>query len=449
MSPLSELIQTLRKSLKPLEPSLERAYVQRQLQVISGPLKFAVISGSIALWAVIIGVNITNRGTPFQVILGAAIQAWLVFCYVSLNSVGRIRMVAVYMTPVIPTTIAYFVTWHVIPNLESKETMIQSYPLVILLVILFYAFETISSRLALIGGVLTSVIIISGRLNNPYLAPTGLIPLFTNLAIANIAGMTICLHGSITSRLQFKFYRASERDREVLDSLVQRVFPQTIGNELRLKGGSNLARSYQSVTVLIADIANFTRITTTMDPKQLVTILHELFHRFDRLADQHGVEKIKTIGDAYMATTGCPVTSKDHAPRMAHFSLQLLKVLSSFNKNFNTDFQIRVGIHTGPVVGGVISGKRISFDIWGETVNLTSRLQHVAEPGEIIISDETTKILRGRFTIADYRTVDLKGLGPTALARLVSSSERNPFLGAKSNAETNPDVSELPFLSQH
>lgn len=449
MASLSELKQFLLKSLAPLDPSMEKAYVLRQLQVVSGPLKFGIIIGSFALWFVLIGVSLTNRATPVNWALGGLIQAWLIYSYFTLNSVGRARMVAVYATPLVPVLIAYLLTRYTIPNLDSKETMVQSYPLVILLFIVFYAFETVSIHIAIVAGIATSAVILTGRLSNPHLGTTGLIPLVTHLIVANLVGIAMCIHGSITSRLQFKFYRASERDREVLDSLVQRVFPQTIGNELRLKGGSNLARSYQSVTVLIADIANFTRITTTMDPKQLVTILHELFHRFDRLADQHGVEKIKTIGDAYMATTGCPVTSKDHAPRMAHFALQLMKVLSSFNKNFNTDFQIRVGIHTGPVVGGVISGKRISFDIWGETVNLTSRLQHVAEPGDIIISDDTTKILRGKFTIADYRTVELKGLGPTALARLVSSSERNPFLGAKSNAETNPDVSELPFLSQH
>jgi class 3 adenylate cyclase len=417
--------------------------------VVAVPLKFGIIIGSLALWTVILGVNMTNRAAPINWVLGGCIQAWLIFCYISLNSVGRIRMIALYLTPALPALIAYFLTRYTILNLDSKELMVQAYPLVVLLVIVFYAFETVSVYLAVAAGLATSAVIITGRLSNPHLGTTPLNPLVAHLFIANLTGIAMCIHGTVTSRLQFKFYRASERDREVLDSLVQRVFPQTIGNELLLKGSSNLARSYQSVTVLIADIANFTRITTTMDPKQLVTILHELFHRFDRLADKHGVEKIKTIGDAYMAAAGCPVTSKDHAPRMAHFALQLMKALTSFNKHFNTDFQIRIGIHSGPVVGGVISGKRISFDIWGETVNLTSRLQNVAEPGEIVISDDVTKTLRDKFNISDYRVVDLKGLGPTALARLTSSTEKNPYMTAKSSAETNPEVSELPFLSQH
>jgi class 3 adenylate cyclase len=449
MNYLAKLGHDIRKSIRPLDRSMEIEYRLHQLRLISGPLKVAILVGSVALWTVFFAVNSTNQSRPLHLLLILAIQAYLIFCHISLRSVGRLRIIAVYLTPIIPTVIAYFVTRFTILSLETRDTMIQAYPLLTLLIIVFYAFETISISGALIAGLSTSAVVLTGRLSNPHLTPDGSFTLWFHILMANVAGLAICLNGCITTRLQYKFHRASQRDRDILDSLVQRVFPQAIGKELRLKGGSNLARSYQSVTVLIADIANFTRITTTMDPKQLVTILHELFHRFDRLADQHGVEKIKTIGDAYMATAGCPVTSKDHAPRMAHFALQLMKVLSSFNKNFNTDFQIRVGIHTGPVVGGVISGKRISFDIWGETVNLTSRLQHVAEPGDIIISDDTTKILRGRFTIADYRTVDLKGLGPTALARLVSSSERNPFLGAKSNAETNPDVSELPFLSQH
>lgn len=449
MKYLAKLGHALRKSIKPLDRSMEMEYRLHQLRLISGPLKVAIWVGSVALWTFFFAVNSANQSRPMHLLLVLAIQAYLIFCYVSLRSVGRLRIIAVYLTPIIPTIIAYFLTRFTILSLDTRDAMIQSYPLLTLLVIVFYAFDTISLSGALIAGLSTSVVILTGRMNNPHLTSDGSFALWFHIVMTNITGLAICLHGSITSRLQYKFNRASQRDRDILDSLVQRVFPQVIGNELRLKGGSNLARSYQSVTVLIADIANFTRITTTMDPKQLVTILHELFHRFDRLADQHGVEKIKTIGDAYMATAGCPVTSKDHAPRMAHFALQLMKSLSSFNKHFNTEFQIRVGIHTGPVVGGVISGKRISFDIWGETVNLTSRLQNVAEPGDIILSDETTKILRGKFTIADYRTVDLKGLGPTALARLVSSSETNPFLGVKSSAETNQEVSELPFLSQH
>ena len=258
----------------------------------------------------------------------------------------------------------------------------------------------------------------------------------------------MCIFGCYTSRQNFKFSRVAEKEREISDSLIKRVFPEIIGQELRSRG-SNLARTYQNVTVLLADLANFTRITTTMEPKQLVTILHELFHRFDQLAEQHGVEKIKTIGDAYMAASGCPTQASNHTERMAYFALELQNTMQSFNKSFKTDFQIRIGIDSGPVVGGVISGKRISFDIWGETVNLASRLQTVAEPGEIILSDATSKALRGAFVVSEYRMVDLKGLGAMPVARLISSLGKNPFLSAQSRAKGKSEASEIAFLSQH
>lgn len=376
------------------------------------------------------------------------LQVWLIFMFFTLKSVDRKRYFAVYTTPLFPGLAAYFLTAFIIPSLSFREEMIQAYSIVIILVIVFYAFDTISTKLALFAGLTTSFVIFYGRLKNPHLDPAKVTTLLFHIAISNFVGIALSINACYTSRMQFKLARIAERDREILDSLMRRVFPDVIGQELKSKG-SNLARGYKNVTLMIADIANFTRITTTLEPKQLVTLLHELFHRFDRLADQHGVEKIKTIGDAYMAAAGCPIPTKDHTQRIAFFALQLMSVLESFNKQFNTDFKIRVGIHTGSVVGGVISGKRISFDIWGEAVNLTSRLQSVAEPGEIIVSDDATKILRSQFVISEFRMMDLKGIGQTPVARLISSQEKNPFLSGRSKAESSLEVSELPFLSQH
>lgn len=448
MKSLLDLIKKIKKTVRPLEPAMERAYLRHQLEVISGPLKFGVFIGSFILWMVIYWVAKYHPSSPPQWPYALVVQAYLIFCFFALYSTGTLRWIAVVLTPVIPSIVAYVLTRHTIVSLETTETMSQGYQFVILLVIVFYAFETVSVSLAVASGLITSFIIYTGRLNNAALSSNHSIVLLAHLIIANLTGVVMCFHGCLTSRLQFKYARTAERDREILDSLVQRVFPEIIGKELRTKG-SNLARHYQNVTVIMADIANFTRITSSTDPKQLVTILHELFHRFDRLADQHGVEKIKTIGDAYMASSGCPVAAKDHTVRIAHFAIQLLSLMESFNKTFKTDLKIRIGIHTGPVIGGVISGKRISFDIWGETVNLTSRLQNVAEPGEIIVSDETSRALRGKFVMTDYRTVELKGLGATPVARLVGSNENNPFTGGLGRADSQMEVSELPFLSQH
>lgn len=440
--------QGIKKIIWPLEPALERVYWNRQLAVVGPPLKFAAVVGSFILWFVVWGVHKVNPETRPYWTEAIIFQSWLIFMFSTLNSVGRLRYFAVYTTPLFPGLIAYFITTVIIPSLRFREEMIQAYSIVIILIIVFYAFDTISTKLAMFSGITTSCILFYGRVNNPNLDPAKLTSFLFTVLLANFVGILVNIHACYTSRMQFKLTRIAEKDREILDSLIQRVFPDVIGKELKTKG-SNLARSYKNVTLMMADIANFTRITTTLEPKQLVTLLHELFHRFDRLADQHGVEKIKTIGDAYMAAAGCPTPAKDHTQRIAFFALQLMNVLESFNKQFNTDFKIRVGIHTGSVVGGVISGKRISFDIWGEAVNLTSRLQSVAEPGEIIVSDEATKILRSRFVISEFRMMDLKGIGQTPVARLIASHEHNPFLSGRSKPDSSLEVSELPFLSQH
>lgn len=437
-----------KKILWPLDPELEKAYWDHQLAVVGPSLKFAAVFGSFIMWFFVWGAH--KLSTTIQNLwpMALLLQLWLILMFSTLNAVDRKRYFAVYTTPLFPGLAAYFLTVFIIPSLKFREEMIQAYSIVIILVLVFYAFDTISTKLALFAGLTTSFILFYGRLKNPHLDPDKVTTLLFHITIANLVGVAMSIHACYTSRMQFKLARVAERDREILDSLMQRVFPDVIGKELKTKG-SNLARSYKNVTLLIADIANFTQITTTLEPKQLVTLLHELFHRFDRLADQHGVEKIKTIGDAYMAAAGCPIQTKDHTQRIAFFALQLMGVLEAFNNQFNTDFKIRVGIHTGPVVGGVISGKRISFDIWGETVNLTSRLQNIAEPGEIIVSDEATKILRSQFVISEYRMMDLKGLGPTPVARLISSQDKNPFLSSRSKTDSQLEVSELPFLSQH
>ena len=438
----------IRNLLNPLSPSLEKEYWSHQLELISKPLRAVIWFGTAIVWLLVLTIKYMTPTVPPPWKLALVIQAWLVFSYISMKRLGPLRYIAVVLTPLIPSLATYFLTKYTLPLLPTADAMIQHYYLAILLLIIFYAFETLSLWLAVASGLCTSAIILHSRMTTPGLSTFALTPLIVNLSISNLVGIAMCIYGCHKARMQFKFARAAEREREISDSLVNRVFPDIIGQELRTKG-SNLARSYQNTTIMLADIANFTKITTTMDPKHLVTILHELFHRFDRLAEQHGVEKIKTIGDAYMAAGGCPTSSKEHAQRIAHFALELLKIMGTFNKQFNTDFQVRVGINSGPVVGGVISGKRISFDIWGETVNLASRLQSVAEPGEIIISDATSKILRKDFVVSEFRMVDIKGLGPTPVARLVSANGKNPFSSGKSKLGSSMEANEIAFLSQH
>lgn len=438
----------LKSLISPLSESLEQEFWDRQLDLLVRPLQAAIVTGALIMCALMGNLWLRGEATKDAWSIAILFQIWLTACYLSLRTRGKFRYLTIYMTPLIPAVLAYMFATHIIPNLPSRDAMLQAQYFPFIMIVCFYAFETLSLTLAMISGISISVVVIIARAKNLAVIGGQLNPLILMAITTNIVGIVMCLFVRHNARMQFKYTKAAEREREVSDSLIQRVFPEIIGRELRTKG-SNLARSYQNVTILLADLANFTRITTTMEPRQLVTILHELFHRFDRLADIHGVEKIKTIGDAYMAAAGCPTPSSDHAQRVGYFALELQRALRSFNKNFNTEFRMRIGINSGPVVGGVISGKRISFDIWGETVNLASRLQTIAEPDEVIISDTTAKILRPEFTVSDFRVADLKGLGSTPIARLVSTKDKNPFLRGKSKVNSSVGASELAFLSQH
>lgn len=444
------LVEQIKKILRPLSPSMENEYWEHQLQVISAGLKVVIVLGSILIWALALTIWQLTKGSEIRGVLTVAlgIQIWLLVSYPTLDTTGRLRYALAYLTAVAPCGFIYFLFRYMLPRLPL-EIVVQAQFIPIILVLLFYAFETLSVLIALSSGVSTSLIILYLRLNDPIVDKVSMIPVFATLLITNTIGIVLTIQSCYTSRVQFKLAKALEKEKEVLNSLIQRVFPHQIGEELRTRR-SNLARTYTSVTIMFADLVNFTKITKSMEPRQLVTYLHELFHRFDHLAEKHGVEKIKTIGDAYMAAAGCPNVVKDHSQRIAHFSLELLYAMHNFNQKFGTAFQIRIGIHSGPVVGGVISGKRISFDIWGESVNLASRLEHVAEPGEIIVSDDAAQSLQDQFVLAENRVIDIKGVGLTSVHRLVGSADKNPYLMIPSSyVGAEGDAGELPFLSQH
>ena len=150
-----------------------------------------------------------------------------------------------------------------------------------------------------------------------------------------------------------------------------------------------------------------------ISPKQLVVILNALFSRFDQLTAQFGVEKIKTIGDAYMVSAGVPVPRPDHAEAMAEMAFAMLAALREHNQEFGSAMQVRIGIASGPVVAGVIGLKRFIYDLWGDTVNLASRMESHGIPGAIQVSAETRNRLQGHYALEARGEIEIKGLGPT------------------------------------
>lgn len=201
-----------------------------------------------------------------------------------------------------------------------------------------------------------------------------------------------------------------EIEKEKSERLLLNILPQAIAE--RLKGGErNIAERFAEVTVLFVDIVDFTTLANETDPEDLVTILNELFSRFDRLAERYGLEKIKTIGDSYLVVGGLPLPRPDHAEAVAEMALEMLASVRDLNSDSGINLRVRIGINSGPVVAGVIGRKKFTYDLWGTAVNLASRMQSNGLPDHIHLSEGTRRLLRGHFKVTERGTVHCKGHG--------------------------------------
>ena len=199
-------------------------------------------------------------------------------------------------------------------------------------------------------------------------------------------------------------------EREKADQLLLNVLPHPIANRLKNEQ-STIADSFAEATVLFADIVGFTAMATHTSPVELVSLLNQIFSAFDRLAELHGLEKIKTIGDAYMVVGGIPVHRVDHVEAVAEMAMDMQEEINRFNKTKNAEFSIRIGISTGPVVAGVIGIKKFIYDLWGDTVNIASRMESHGLPGCIQVTAATYERLKDKYEFEDRGKIQIKGKG--------------------------------------
>jgi len=194
------------------------------------------------------------------------------------------------------------------------------------------------------------------------------------------------------------------------EKLMLNILPRPIADRLK-KGESNIAGSYPEVTIIFSDLVGFTNMSAGKSAQELVKLLNNLFSRFDRRAEMLGIEKIKTIGDAYMAVGGLPIPRSDHADIVAEMALGMFDDLKEFNETQNVSVNMRVGLNSGPVVAGVIGFTKFSYDLWGNTVNTASRMESTSEHGRIQVSTATYDLLAPNFVLEERGLVECKGLG--------------------------------------
>ena len=207
-------------------------------------------------------------------------------------------------------------------------------------------------------------------------------------------------------------------EQKVSERLLLNVLPHSIAE--RLKGRPEvtadgfteiIADRFAELTVVFADIVGFTKFSESVSAEVLVDVLNDIFTRFDIIAGDRGLEKIKTIGDSYMAAAGLPVPAADHAFRAAHMALDMIEEMERFNSQRGYELKIRVGVDSGAAVAGVIGRRKFTYDLWGDVVNMASRMESHGVPGQIQVTDSTRRRLSAPFVLEERGAVDIKGKG--------------------------------------
>ncbi len=200
------------------------------------------------------------------------------------------------------------------------------------------------------------------------------------------------------------------REHERSEGLLRNILPASIATRLKSEKAS-IADGFAEVTVLFADLVGFTELSARLPPGQLVELLNRIFSELDDLSERGGLEKIKTIGDAYMVAAGLPEPRPDHAHAIARFAFDMLDVVDRVSRSTGLKLSVRIGIHTGPVVAGVIGKRKFIYDLWGDTVNIASRMESHGVAGSIHVTEEVARRIGDEFEISEGRTISVKGKG--------------------------------------
>ena len=315
----------------------------------------------------------------------------------------------------------------------------------LLLLLGSYLFSPCRFSLHCVTGLLGSAVAVVaaagavGPLDVSYLVPANLLAMLA-LAQANRGrrrlyrqGLRLAREGRLRDQAQQQLQRLHRQNL----GLLYNALPPAVARQLRENPGRRPARLVASATMVFADLVGFTPLARTLSPRELVRLLDRVFRAFDALAERHGLEKIKTVGDAYLAAAGLYRRNGKPAADAARMALAQQRVIEAIAARTGLALDLRVGLHTGPVVAGVLGSKRYAFDIWGDAVNVASRLQTAAPPGGILVSTAARRACGSGFRFGEESRLPLKGCGDVSASLLygLQSARRSASRAAVASAD--------------
>jgi class 3 adenylate cyclase len=281
-----------------------------------------------------------------------------------------------------------------------------------LIIIILYAYTAIKLNFVYATFVGWATIIWTALINIFHIKPSviNLSESSLELVFANLLGMFSSYLMEYYIRKDFFQDRLLAEEREKVERLLLNILPQPIAERLKQEP-ITIADSFTEATIMFADIVGFTSLSARLSATEIVNLLNQIFSTFDQLAERHGLEKIKTIGDAYMVVGGLPTPRPDHAELVAEMALDMQQEIAKFSREFDESVSIRIGINTGPVVAGVIGLKKFIYDLWGDAVNTASRMESHGMPNCIQVSQTTYDLLQDKYLFEERGVIEVKGKG--------------------------------------
>jgi adenylate cyclase len=261
-------------------------------------------------------------------------------------------------------------------------------------------------------GIVTVILCFAAHVAAWFWFPVGMVPVERGFLDQLYIGAAVNVF-ALTAALTWYSFRSVERAEAATEALLANILPGPIITRLREHPEQSIADAFERASILFSDIQGFVPLSKSLGAGRTVALLNEMMRRFDALADKYGVEKIKTIGDAYMAVAGLPRPVDDHADRLAGMGLEMFAAKNEVGAHFGVTIRMRIGIASGPVMAGIIGTHKFSYDVWGDAVNLAARLESSGEAERIQVSaDARASMSPERFGFESRGEVEIKGLGP-------------------------------------